>query len=572
VLFLLLVVVLGGLFAFQALKARAALIDAQTQAELLQGAMTRGDEKTATTALASLQVSTADAHANTDGPLWGVAAGVPWAGKNVDAVRTVSRVLDSIVRTGLNPVVEVAGDVSGGAFRPKNGQLDLEAIERIAPGLERADQVLTVGRRELRGVEPDDLIGPLSSPMANLQRSLAKAQSAAAAGSRAATLMPQMLGGDGTRRYLLVFQNNAEIRATGGMPGAFAVLKAKQGRISIDRQGSAGDLRTFKKPVIELEEDERNLYSNVLASLWSATTFTPDFPRTAQIMQAMFDKRFDERTDGVISVDPVALSYILEATGPIKLADGAPLDADNAVELLLNTVYLKFAPEVQDVYFADAAQRVFQAVVGGQADPLAVIQQLARSSRENRLLISSSHADEQEILESTRIAGKLSTQKTATPHLGLYLNDSTGAKLQYYLKRSTTVKSVQCRDDDSQVLSTTTKLSSTAPRKVTSFPPSVVGVDTGEKPGSMRMNLRFYAPLGGEVTKLAIDGVDQTINRGSHLGRDVAVVSVLLAPGQSVTVTTRVDTGRHQPRDAVFSTTPGIESTPNNVRVTSACR
>jgi hypothetical protein len=46
---------------------------------------------------------------------------------------------------------------------------------------------------------------------------------------------------------------------------------------------------------------------------------------------------------------------------------------------------------------------------------------------------------------------------------------------------------------------------------------------------------------------------------------------VLLAPGEEVTVKASMFTGKDQRGDAVFATTPGIEATPNNVTVPSAC-
>ncbi|MEO6472277.1 MAG: hypothetical protein ABIR57_10100, partial [Aeromicrobium sp.] len=86
------------------------------------------------------------------------------------------------------------------------------------------------------------------------------------------------------------------------------------------------------------------------------------------------------------------------------------------------------------------------------------------------------------------------------------------------------------------------------------------------------MNLSFYAPFGGAVTDLKVNGKDQSINRGSHNGLNVVILPVTLAPGQTVTVKTSMFTGKHQRDDAVFSTTPGIEKTPNNVKVLSACQ
>ena len=50
-----------------------------------------------------------------------------------------------------------------------------------------------------------------------------------------------MLGESGARTYLIMFQNLAETRATGGMPGAYLVLAADKGEVRIIDQGQAND-------------------------------------------------------------------------------------------------------------------------------------------------------------------------------------------------------------------------------------------------------------------------------------------------------------------------------------------
>ena len=64
--------------------------------------------------------------------------------------------------------------------------------------------------------------------------------------------MPSMLGANGTRRYLLLVQNNAEIRPTGGIAGSFAILKADKGKLSMGKQGSIQDLLPFADPVLPM--------------------------------------------------------------------------------------------------------------------------------------------------------------------------------------------------------------------------------------------------------------------------------------------------------------------------------
>ncbi len=86
---------------------------------------------------------------------------------------------------------------------------------------------------------------PLRGPVSTIQTKIDDAKSAADSANLAAKLLPDMLGQKGTRRYLLLVQNNAEIRSTGGIPGSFAILKAKNGKLSMGFQGSYQDLKQF---------------------------------------------------------------------------------------------------------------------------------------------------------------------------------------------------------------------------------------------------------------------------------------------------------------------------------------
>lgn len=569
----LVLVLAGAILAYQGMRARTSLVRAEGQARQLEQQIGRNDAPAANITLAKLQKSTHDATSHTRGILWKIGGHAPLIGRNLAAVRTVSSALDEIVTEGLDPLVRISGKLGPRAFTLKNGKIDLTVIRSISPALADADTALRIGNKQLDDVDPDTLLGPLKGPVKDLKDKVSRAQSTTAAGLRATQLLPSMLGGSGKRSYILAFQNNAETRATGGLPGAYAVLAADDGKLRLASQGAAVDFDFFDPPVVKLTAEERGLYSNLLAGFWGDSNFTPDFPRTAQIMQAMLKKKFDKTVDGTISIDPVALSYILKGTGPVRLADGTELSSSNAVQLLLHKVYLDYAdsPAKQDAFFASAAKRVFDAVTSGRGDPAAVIRELTKAVGENRILVASSHRGEQRILATSQIGGRLSGNDGATPHVGLYINDSTSAKLEYYLARKTTVSAQKCSAVGVQTLNTTTVLSSHAPKNAASLPDSILGNGTGEKPGSMRMNLRFYTPYDGQMTSLALNGRPQTINFGSQLGRQVVIVSVLLAPGETVTVTTTILTGSGQRNGAVFSTTPGIEATPNNVRVPTSC-
>lgn len=234
-----------------------------------------------------------------------------------------------------------------------------------------------------------------------------------------------------------------------GMPGAFAVVKAKAGKLTLGQQGSAGDFGYFDKPPIKLTKDEKTLYTGLMTAFWSDSNFTPDFPRTGEIMRAMYKQKFGAEVDGVISIDPIALSYILKGTGPVKTTAGKTITSENAVDQLLNRVYLDYPNDnaAQDAFFADTAKQVFDAVAAGKGNPRDVLAGMAKAVGENRILIWSADKAEQETLSDTPVAGSLPGDSGSTPHVGVYINDATATKLEYYLDAQTGMHTNSCTKD-----------------------------------------------------------------------------------------------------------------------------
>ena len=160
--------------------------------------------------------------------------------------------------------------------------------------------------------------------------------------ARSTALLPPMLGASGPRTYLLLFQNPAELRATGGMPGAYVVIRADRGKIDITDQGTAaGDLGAFDKPVLELAESDQLLYGERLGIYPADVNLTPDFPTAGALVREMYRRRTGRLVDGVLATDPIALSYLLAMLGTVPVRGGTDLTAANAVSVLLSKAYAR---------------------------------------------------------------------------------------------------------------------------------------------------------------------------------------------------------------------------------------
>ncbi|MBI5728726.1 MAG: DUF4012 domain-containing protein [Candidatus Magasanikbacteria bacterium] len=148
----------------------------------------------------------------------------------------------------------------------------------------------------------------------------------------------EIFGGKGLRRYLLVFQNESELRPTGGFMGSFAIIDVKDGAIvnlEVPPGGTydvQGQLREFIKPPAPL------LLSNKRWEFQDANWF-PDFPTSAEKIMWFYAHSRGVSTDGVIAINSSVLRRILTILGPLTDEKRQlTLNADNALPTIQQIV------------------------------------------------------------------------------------------------------------------------------------------------------------------------------------------------------------------------------------------
>ena len=563
---------LVGIFAWQAWTASRSLLDARKDAETVQKRIRAGDFDGASRALAELRDKTSNAHDSTDGVLWDLGKHVPYFGRNVGAVQTVSEVLDTATRINAPIALKLSQAVESGVFRPDNGKIDLAEIVRLTPEVNQAAASIDKASSDLDDIRTGKLVFPFNDLVGDLKDEVERARSASTATATAFDLMPQMLGSNEPRNYLLIIQNPAELRSTGGLPGSLAVLHADKGKVTMGWQGSAGDVNPFSGPVVKLPKDTLQQYGPSMATDFRDINFTPDFPEAAQIARTMLKQKLDIDVDGVISVDPLALAGLMQGTGPIDVGHGVVLTASNVTAVLLNQTYQTIQDAAaQDTFFETVARKIFDAVIQGKGSQQLAIKGLATSAGQHRVQLWSDRADEESRLEGTAVGGALKGDTGDVPQVGMYLNDSTAGKMDYYLQYRSSVSAVDCRRHGAQDLRATIALSSTMPKDVSRLSEFITGTGQYAPKGTIAFNLRLYAPYGGEVTGIKIDGVDHSATADLHKGRQVAFLPLSLKPGQDIVITADIRTGPGQDKDGVFSFTPGMVPAANGVKFTSAC-
>lgn len=547
------------------LHVRADLADARASATALRDALTAGDQPAAEDALADLRESSESAADGTGGPVWSALGVLPVVGDDADGVRVVSGVLADLAADGLDPVVESARSLEAGSFTPRDGALDLDVIRSLERPLGRSRDAFAGASERLDGVDSSGFVGALRTPYDDLAGQVRDAAGAVDAAATATELLPSMLGGEEERTYLLVFQNNAELRSTGGMLGAAAPLTAEGGRIELGDVIPPADTGELDRPILPLTEDEQSLFFEQLGTYFQDANFTPDFPRAAELMAARWARDRGQEVDGVLAVDPVALSYLLEGTGPVEV-EGVTITADNAVEEILNKPYIRIQdPDRQNEFAAAVAEKVFETVMAGTGSPRTMLSALARAAGEHRLLVHSFHEAEQSRLAGTAVAGELSDG------VGVYLNDGTGSKMSYYLDHEVDVRATGCRNETQRLAGTMT-LHADTPPGIADYSDFVTGPGDNVVPkGHMYVAAHLYAPKGGEFEEVVIDGKELDVFYEEHEGHQVASLPMLLEPGQERTVEFTMVGARGDVGDTEVRVTPGVEPVDESSLAESAC-
>ncbi len=535
----------------------------------LTAALSEGDDEAASAAGESMATEAGAARDSAGGRWWGAMSHLPSVGDDVAGVRALTVSLDGVASDAVPALLQVvreAHDV------PTAQGVDLQAIRALRGPLAEAERSMARAGGEVEKVDSSGFHSALRPKFEAYVDSVTSTTAALHDAATTVEVLPVMLGASGQRRYLLAFQNNAEIRATGGMPGSYLEVTVKEGRLAV---ASGRDIRIYteRRPPLPITAAERAVYGPQLGSYFLDANFTPDYPRAADLMRTRWEEvNVGRRIDGVVAVDPVMLSYLLTSTGPVKV-DGVTLKPTTVVRTLLHDPYVTMSFLEQDAYFGRASRAIFAAVTTDVRDPMKFARALGRSASEGRLLVRSFHDDEQERWADARVAGALSGEDGRTPHVDVGLNDGTGSKMSYYLRFEAEVRSTECVDGKQRLAGAVTLTQAISSRKAAKLPPSVTGRGlSGIPTGEQMVFVRVYGPFGGTVSRLRVDGKRIPLTQSVDLdGRPVATVAVLISSIRAVQVEWDMTTGPGQTGSGEVGITPSVVPGSGGSRFASTC-
>ena len=312
---------------------------------------------------------------------------------------------------------------------------------------------------------------------------------------------PDVIGIGGRRKYAVLFQNNMELRATGGFIGSFAILNFENGKLYdmpiFDVYDADGQLKGHVEPPRPIKDilGEANWYLR-------DSNFDPDFPTSARRAEWFIKKTLNQELDGTIAINVSTLASLLSATGPLQVPDyDETISADNLYERAQFHAEVNFFPgsTQKKEFISTVAASLFARLPElGTGEGIKLITALSNSVQEKNTLVSLLSPSTNHVFETLGWNGQISdlpcptTQDCHKDYLMVVDSNFGVNKANYFIRRN--IEQVITFDKNLAV-SHSLRLKYQNTSTSTAWPAGVY-----------KNYQRVYLPVGTTITGVKLDG------------------------------------------------------------------
>jgi hypothetical protein len=446
-----------------------------------------------------------------------IAARVPILGRTIRVLAALADAASLSAEAGVT-VSSAVRDLPGGldGLISSDRTISLAGTAALSAALAAAADDVAAAAQRMRSSPGSFLPGPVASArrlaidqLEGLEDQLGSAVSLSGA-------LPSFAGADGLRRYLFLAENPAELRGTGGLWGAYAIVQARAGRFTFSRFRPIQSLDNLPpKQVPAPNPDYRRNYGQYGApGYWLSLNMTPDLPSAATAALSAWRSTGHSPLDGVITADPFALRELLTVTGRVRVpAPTFSLTAENVVPLLTNRAFARFSdPAQRKAVLGEAARAVLERFLRLEGRAVMQLRALGRAISEGHLKLFSVDPAVQSAF--TRAGVDAGLHADGGDLMAVIVNSGAGGKVDYFATR-TVRHEVLLLPGGGAAATTSVTIENDAP--TSGQPAYVIGPHVGEAGDNIPL-IAVYCGSGCRLVRAERDGRPISLRTGSELG------------------------------------------------------
>lgn len=419
----------------------------------------------------------------------------------------------------------------------------VETIDKVVPNIDKIAGKLELAQKEIDSVDFNRYPKQVGKTMLreNLVSGKELFNQTAALFIDAKPLLkklPDLLGNKKGQKYLFLFQNDAELRATGGFMTAFAIFDVNKGKLTVDRSDDIYKLDEAKKKQFPAPEKILTYHKDVRNYQLRDSNLSPDFITSMQSFENLLKESSVDlgQYEGIITLDTHVLVSTVKILGEFNVVGRSfsseidkRCDCPKVIYELEDyaTRPVAFLREDRKGVIGALMYQIMQRALGVSPSQYwgKLFQMFIEEAQQKHILFYFKDAEAQKGIESLNFGGRIKDFK------GDYLHVSNvnfaGAKSNLFVKNNVKQEISQ----NGGKLEKTVVLTYKNPA-----PPSNCNLEAGQLclNGILRNWLRIFVPKGSEL--IEFNGSEMKTLTYEELGKTVFEGLLTIKPQGSAEV------------------------------------
>lgn len=316
-------------------------------------------------------------------------------------------------------------------------------------------------------------------------------------------VLPDIVGMEAKKNYLIIFQNNMELRPGGGFIGSYGILTLNKGRIEDfvinDVYDADGQLKRHIEPPFPIRR-----YLQKVHWYMRDSNFDLDFPQSAYTVSFFLNEETGQKVDGVIAIDVSFLKALLKEIGPVEVPEYSEIVDSQNMYLLTQTHAEKdfFPSSTQKKDFLRSLARAIQIKISEKKNLsyLSILEAVMRSLEEKHVVFYFNNANLQSLFTASGWSSSLWDNRKADSSI---INDFLGIneanlgvnKANFFIERS-----ISSEININESGSVSSRMTVVYKNNSIDWPG-----------GDYKSYIRFILPQKSSLSQVFIDGIPQRI-------------------------------------------------------------
>ena len=491
--------------------------------------------------LSRMSAHTGWAASSAEDPLVTALDVVPVLGADIHALRMAAISVNQLVMSG-QPVFELASVVQSRVDKGEPPLGDPKLVLALRDGVNQFIASAHGAVNNFASVNPADLHFGLAERMTTLKHLLVQTDAGLSNLQKSANLVTTLFDSSEKKTWFVATQNLAELRATGGLLGSFALIQIENGEVTLVK--AAADKALLARGPVDFSS-----YPEDINALWGADlTDWRDFgvsahvPYTAALIKDAYAQKFGVDVDGVVFLGQGELAKLLGATGGLNIW-GQKIDSTNAVTFLTKTIYARY-PNVdkKNAFVATLMSQLLPKLSSPSLNLQGLLAAAVNDRTGDQPAMWSADTAQEKVIQSLDIGGEVSSAPGS--NVTVSVNNAGGNKLDAYFKLTASYAQGTCGVETAEGLKgresrVTITVTNSAPRSgLPAYVTPRLDLIFGQSyvKGSTRELVSVYAPVGSSNNGMTLDGEVADFVYGVDREHPVYVFDVALNPGQTRTL------------------------------------